>query len=121
MVEVWNIASTATSPFDGLWTLEARESGDPDVMAFSETKMIGGGHFVWLQNVVYKGEEVQEFGFGSFAVDAEGNAVETAMVSSSLNYEGTINEVKMELIDENHFTQSFSYHGEVITHSYVRM
>jgi hypothetical protein len=121
MVEVWNIASTATSPFDGLWTLEARESGDPDITAFSETKMIGGGHFIWLQNVVYKGEEGQDFGFGSFTVDAEGNAVETAMISSFEEYEGTVNEVKMELVDENHFTQSFTYNGEVITQSYVRM
>jgi hypothetical protein len=36
-------------------------------------------------------------------------------------YEGTVNEVKMVLIDENHFTQSFIHNDEVVTQSYVRM
>jgi hypothetical protein len=54
-------------------------------------------------------------------VDATGNAIETAMVSSMEKYEGTVNEVKMVLIDENHFTQSFTYNDEVVTQSYVRM
>ncbi|MGB2041666.1 MAG: hypothetical protein ACPHUH_06120 [Porticoccaceae bacterium] len=121
MVEVWNTASTATSAFDGLWQLQARESNDPDVTAFAETKMIGGGHFIWLQNAVFKGEAVQEFGFGTFEVDAMGNAVETAMTSSMPDYEGTVNAVKMELIDENHFTQSFTYNGETVTQTYMRM
>ena len=121
MVEVWNTASTATSPFDGLWTLEARESADPDGTAFSETKMIGGGHFIWLQNVVIEGEKAKNFGFGSFTVDTDGNAIETTMISSFSDYEGTVNEVKMELVDENHFTQSFTNNSEVVTQSYVRM
>ena len=121
MVEVWNTASTKTSPFDGLWSLEARDAADSGMTAFAETKMIGGGHFIWLQNVAYQGETAQDFGYGSFAVDAEGNAIETAMVSSMEEYEGTVNEVKMVLIDENHFTQSFIYNDEVITQSYVRM
>ena len=43
------------------------------------------------------------------------------MVSSMEKYEGTVNEVKMVLIDENHFTQSFTYNDEVVTQSYVRM
>jgi len=121
MVEVWNTASEETSPFDGLWTLEARDTADSDITAFAETKMIGGGHFIWLQNVAYQGEKAQHFGYGSFAVDVEGNAIETAMVSSMEEYEGTVNAVKMVLIDENHFKQSFTYNGEVITQSYVRM
>ena len=121
MVEVWNTASTETSVFDGLWQLEARQSDDSELSAFSETKMIGGGHFIWLQNVVYKGEAGQDFGFGTFAVDANGDAVETAMISSLEDYEGTVNAVKMELIDDNHFTQSFTYNGELVTQSYVRM
>ena len=121
MVEVWNTASVATSPFDGLWALETRESDDPDVTAFTETKMIGGGHFIWLQRLVYQGEQGQEFGFGSFTLNAAGNAVETAMVSSLADYEGTVNAVTMQLIDENHFRQSFTYNGKVITHSYVRL
>jgi hypothetical protein len=121
MVEVWNTASTARSPFDGLWALEAREFTDPKVTGFTETKMIGGGHFIWLQNVVYEGQKGQDFGFGSFSVDAEGNAVETALVSSLENYAGTVNAVTMRLIDENHFSQSFIYNDDVITQSYVRM
>ena len=121
MVEVWKTASTATSPFDGLWSLEDRASDDLDTTAFSETKIIGGGHFIWLQNVIYRGEEAQDFGYGSFVVDADGNAVETAIVSSMKDYEGTVNAVTMALVDENHFTQSFVYNGEVITQSYVRM
>ena len=121
MVEVWNTASTETSPFDGLWTLEARDTADSEITAFAETKMIGGGHFIWLQNVSYQGETAQDFGYGSFIVDATGNAIETAMVSSMEEYEGTVNEVKMVLIDENHFTQSFTYDDEVVTQSYVRM
>ena len=121
MVEVWNTASTAASPFDGLWALEARESADADMTAFSETKMIGGGHFIWLQSTVYQGEDQRHFGFGSFSVDADGRAIETAMVSSMKDYEGTVNEVTMELIDADHFTQSFNYNDEVITQSYVRL
>ena len=120
MVEVWNTASTATSAFDGLWQLQSR-SDNPDVSDFTETKMIGGGHFIWLQNMLFKGEKVQDFGFGTVQVDAEGNATETAMTSSAEDYEGTVNEVKMELIDNDHFTQTFTYNGEVITQSYVRM
>ena len=120
MVEVWKTASTATSAYDGLWQLEGR-SDNPDVTDFTETKMIGGGHFIWLQNRVFKGEKVQDFGFGTFQVDAEGNATETAMTSSLEDYEGSVNAVKMELIDNDHFTQSFTYNGEVITQSYVRM
>lgn len=121
MVEVWNTASTATSAFDGLWQLEARQSDNPDVSDFTEVKMIGGGHYIWLQNLVFKGEKVQDFGFGTFQVDSDGNATETAMTSSLEDYEGTVNAVKMELIDKDHFTQLFTYNGETITQSYVRM
>jgi len=121
MVEVWDTASTATSAFDGLWQLQARESNDPDITAFTETKMIGGGHYIWLQNVVSKGEAIQEFGFGTFELDANGDAIETAMTSSMPDYEGTVSTVKIELIDDNHFTQSFVYNGETVTQTYMRM
>ena len=121
MVEVWNIASTATSPFDGLWQLQTREPNDPGISEFTETKMIGGGHYIWLHNAISKGEAVKEFGFGTFELDAHGDAIETAMTSSMSDYEGTASTVKIELIDENHLTQSFVYNGETVTQTYMRM
>ena len=121
MVEVWDTASTSTSVFDGLWQMDVRQSDDPDTSAFSETKMIGGGHFIWLQNAIYKGEAVKHFGYGTFAVDVDGNAEETAMISSMEDYEGTVNSVSMKMIDEDHFTQSFTFNGELEIQSYSRM
>jgi hypothetical protein len=121
MVEVWDKASTATSAFDGLWQLQTRESNEPNISEFAETKMIGGGHYIWLQNAVFEGEPVKEFCFGTFEVDANGDAIETAMTSSMPDYEGTVSAVKMELLDKNHFTQSFVYNGETVTQTYMRM
>ena len=56
-----------------------------------------------------------------FEVDANGDAIETAMTSSIPDYEGTVSAVKMELLDKNHFTQSFVYNGETVTQTYMRM
>jgi len=121
MVEVWDRASDVTTPFDGLWKLESREADNPELTDFSETKMIGGGHFVILQHAVFEGEKIRNFGFGTLEIKAQGTVLETGMVGSWDNYKGWAAEVKMELIDENHLTQSFTLNNRLVTQTYVRI
>ena len=83
--------------------------------------MIGGGHFIWLNNVRFQNEKSQNFGFGSFSVDDSGTAVETAMVSSMSDYEGSVNEIKIELIDDNTLQQTHVEGKTSITQIYERM
>ncbi|MDG2361792.1 MAG: hypothetical protein P8L81_05480 [Hellea sp.] len=112
------------SEYDGLWKLKSRLpaiSGTADSAVYNETKMIGGGHFIWLNNVRFESEKSQNFGFGSFDVDESGIAIETAMVSSMSDYEGSVNKVKIELIDDNTLQQTHT-EGEIsITQIYERM
>ena len=63
MVEVWKRAPGKPSPYDGLWKLENRQVDNPELTEFTETKMIGGGHFIILQSAVYQGKKVRNFGF----------------------------------------------------------
>jgi len=121
MVEVWDLASSATTPFDGLWKLVSRETDNSELTDFSETKMIGGGHFVTLQSAMLKGEKIRNFGFGTFELSEEGAVLETGMVGSWDNYTGCAIEVKMQLIDENHLAQSFTLNNSLVTQIYVRM
>ena len=121
MVEVWKRAQGDSSPFDGLWQLKSRETESSQLTQFTETKMIGGGHFVVLQSALKNGEKVRNFGFGTFALKQDGRVVETGMVGSWKNYSNHMAEVKFELIDENHMVQSFILDGRSITQNYVRM
>jgi hypothetical protein len=124
MVEEWNIASKAVSKYDGLWKLKSRSpslSDTSEPIIYNETKMIGGGHFIWLNNVSFQNEESKNFGFGTFNIDEKGNAVETAMVSSMTDYEGSINNIKIELIDANSLQQTHIEGGLSITQVYERM
>jgi hypothetical protein len=121
MVEVWNRAPGEPSPYDGLWRLETRQTDNPDLTNFTETKMIGGGHFIILQSALFKGEKVRNFGFGTFDVKSGGRVLETGMVGSWEGYSDWATEVKFEMIDENHMTQSFSFGGQLVTQNYVRM
>ena len=124
MVEQWDTVSVDISEYDGLWKLKSRSpaiSGTDDTAAYNETKMIGGGHFIWLNNVTFQNEKSQNFGFGSFDVDESGIAIETAMVSSISDYEGSVNKVKIELIDDDTLQQTH-VEGEInITQIYERM
>ena len=124
MVEQWDTVSVDTSEYDGLWKLKSRSPAIPgtaDTAAYNETKMIGGGHFIWLNNVTFQNEKSQNFGFGSFDVDESGIAIETAMVSSISDYEGSVNKVKIELIDDDTLQQTH-VEGEInITQTYERM
>jgi hypothetical protein len=121
MVEEWNRAPGVVTPYDGLWKLESRETGDPELTEFSEIKMIGGGHFIILQSAMYQGEKVRNFGFGSLILTGASKVLETGMVGSWENFSSWATEVKMELIDDNHLTQSFNFDGRVVTQSYVRI
>jgi hypothetical protein len=47
--------------------------------------------------------------------------LETGMVGSWEGYSDWATEVKFEMIDENHMTQSFSFGGQLVTQNYVRM
>jgi len=121
MVEEWNRAPGVVTPYDGLWKLESRETDDPELTEFNEIKMIGGGHFVILQSAVYQGEKVRNFGFGSLILTGSSKVLETGMVGSWDNYSGWATEVNMEMVDENHLIQSFTFNGRVITQKYVRI
>ena len=121
MVEEWNRAPGVVTPYDGLWKLEGRETDDPELTEFSEIKMIGGGHFIILQSAMYQGEKVRNFGFGSLILTGASKVLETGMVGSWENYSGWAAEVNMEMVDENHLIQSFTFNGRVITQKYVRI
>ena len=121
MVEVWKRAPGKPSPYDGLWTLETRQTDNPELTDFTETKMIGGGHFIILQSALFKGEKVRNFGFGTFDVKGNGKVFESGMTGSWDNYSEHKAEVVFELIGENRMNQSFSFNDRQITQTYVRM
>jgi len=121
MVEVWDRAPGEATPFDGLWQLESRDTENPELTQFAETKMIGGGHFAILQSAIYQGEKIRNFGFGTLQSQQNGNVLETGMVGSWDEYQGFATEVKMELIDNNRLQQSFTYNGRLITQTYIKM
>jgi hypothetical protein len=121
MVEVWKRAPGEPSPFDGLWMLERRQAEIPQLTEFTETKMIGGGHFIILQSALFQGERVRNFGFGTFDVKQGGMVLETGMVGSWEGFSGWATEVKFEIIDENRMKQTFIFDDREITQTYVRM
>jgi hypothetical protein len=121
MVEVWKRAPGKPSPYDGLWTLETRQTDNPELTDFTETKMIGGGHFVVLQSALKNGEKVRNFGFGTFELKEDDMVLETGMIGSWENYSAHIVEVKFKLIDKNHMVQSFTLDGQLVTQTYERI
>ena len=121
MVEVWERAPGESSPFDGLWTLEKRQTDIPELTNFTETKMIGGGHYIILQSAIFQGERVRNFGFGTFELKDSSKVLETGMVGSWEGYPGWATEVKFELIDENRMQQTFTFDDREIKQTYVRM
>ena len=121
MVEVWHRAPGGVSPYDGLWALEKRHSDSIDATEFTETKMIGGGHYIVLQSSLYSGEKIRNFGFGVFDFKGGDKALESGMTGSWDNYSEHKADVVCKLIDENHMTQSFNCDGQVVTQTYVRM
>ena len=121
MVEVWERAPGESSPFDGLWTLEKRQTDIPELTNFTETKMIGGGHYIILQSAIFQGERVRNFGFGTFEHKDSSKVLETGLVGSWEGYPGWATEVKFELIDENRMQQTFTFDDREIKQTYVRM
>jgi hypothetical protein len=121
MVEVWKRAPGKPSPYDGLWRLETRQTDNPELIDFTETKMIGGGHFVVLQSALKNGEKVRNFGFGTFELKEDDMVLETGMIGSWENYSAHIVEVKFKLIDKNHMVQSFTLDGQLVTQTYERI
>ena len=121
MVEVWDLAPGKATTFDGLWKLESSDTDNPDLTEFSETKMIGGGHFVTLQHAVYRGKKIRNFGFGTFEINDQGRVIETGMIGSWQDYSDWSAEVDMQLVDENNMTQSFSSDKKRVTQTYTRI
>jgi hypothetical protein len=121
MVEQWKALSTETTIFDGLWKLENRSSEADEWAEFSEMKLIGGGHFIFFQSILVDGEAVKHFGFGSLRVDDAGHVVETGITSTIEGLAGTEYNLNMQLIDDNHMSQSFEMDGAVVTQTYVRI
>jgi hypothetical protein len=121
MVEQWKALSTETTIFDGLWKLENRSSEADEWAEFSEMKLIGGGHFIFFQSILVDGEAVKHFGFGSLRVDDAGHVVETGITSTIEGLAGAEYNLNMQLIDDNHMSQSFEMDGAVVTQTYVRI
>ncbi|ETN91746.1 hypothetical protein U062_02277 [Gammaproteobacteria bacterium MOLA455] len=121
MVEQWKTLSNKTTVYDGLWKLDGRASEGDQWGDFMEMKLIGGGHFIFFQSMVIEGESIKHFGFGSFDVDEAGHVVETGITSSIEGFAGTESKLKMQLIDDNHMSQSFEYKGDTVTQTYVRI
>ena len=121
MVEQWKTLSNETTIFDGLWKLDGRSSEGDDWGDFMEMKLIGGGHFIFFQSLVVEEQSIKHFGFGSFRVDAAGHVVETGITSSFDSPMGVEYKLNMELIDENHMSQSFELNGATVTQTYVRI
>lgn len=121
MVEVWDRAAGKPSPFDGLWVLEKRQTDNPELTEFTETKMIGGGHYIILQSAVFKGEKVRNFGFGTFDVKDDGKVLETGMVGSWAGYSDWATEVSFKMLDDNHMIQTFKAGTRTISQAYTRM
>ena len=121
MVEQWKTLSTETTIFDGLWKLDSRTSEGDQWGDFMEMKLIGGGHFIFFQSMVVEGESIKHFGSGSFRIDEAGHVVETGITSSFDGPMGVEYKLNMELIDDNHMTQSFELNGATVTQTYVRI
>ena len=121
MVEVWKRAPGEPSPYDGLWKLETRQIDNPELTDFTETKMIGGGHFIILQSALFKGEKIRNFGFGIFDVKEGGKVLESGMTGSWDNYSEHKAEVVFQLIGDNRMAQSFTSKGREVTQIYFRM
>jgi hypothetical protein len=121
MVEQWKTLSTETTIFDGLWKLDGRASEGDDWGDFVEMKLIGGGHFIFFQSMVVDGESIKHFGFGSFRVDQAGHVVETGITSTIDDLVGAESMLNMQLIDDNHMSQSFELNGAMVTQTYVRI
>ena len=120
MVETWDRLSGQSSAFDGLWKLQDRRDDDSDFSQFSEVKMIGGGHFIFSQSFIYEGETQQHFGFGEFSIDDAGVVTETGMASSFADFAGKEHTLIMELVDADHFNQTFRFSDRDVTQSYER-
>ena len=121
MVEEWNRAPGVVTPYDGLWKLEGRETGDLELTNFDEIKMIGGGHFITLKSKIYQGEKIRNFGFGSLIHKGSNKVLETGMVGTWINYSNWANKSTMEMIDDNHLTQTFTFNDRLISQKYVRI
>jgi hypothetical protein len=121
MVETWYRQPGKASAFDGLWKLQTRESEEgSEIAQFSEIKMFGGGHFIFSQSYMKEGEKQLHFGFGEFAIDADGVITEMGIASSFEDFAGTQHRLIVELVDENQFNQTFQWQGKSITQSYSR-
>ena len=107
--------------FDGLWHLQNRNAKNVTSNDFVETKMIGGGHFIWLQRSLINCETQKHFGFGTIEVNDDGSATETGMTSSLEGYAGTQHRLKLTFIDDNHFSQTFMTNDIEVTQTYQRM
>jgi hypothetical protein len=64
---------------------------------------------------------VRNFGFGSLILMGSSRVLETGMVGSWENYSDWATEVTIEMVDDDHMTQSFTLNGRVVIQNYVRI
>ena len=82
--------------------------------------MFGGGHFIFSQSFMLKGELQQHFGFGEFSIDTEGVVTETGIAGSLEEFAGSRHKLTIDMVNENEFSQSFQWDGKSVTQSYIR-
>lgn len=113
MLEHWDTASTQSSEYDGLWQL--------DTDGYTETRMIGGGHFIWLQVASAGAECSTGFGFGKIQFQSDGTAIETGMTGSEPGYGEVQNSVAMQTNGSNQLIRSHLFDGELIIQTFIRV
>ena len=117
--EEWKLLSTVTSPYDGLWKLEAREVENDAIHDFHEVKMIGGGHFIWYHTYSTDTSSHADFGYGTFEVGEGGAVVETGMHSSLEGFTGA--SLTFQLIDDDTMEQTYMQDSVAVTQRYTRL
>ena len=122
--ETWAQQSKLSTPFDGLWKLFARVvDGTPIENDFAETKMIGGGHFIWFHRYSSKSTPVMHFGYGELSADMNNRlaTIESTSQSSYPNAAGQSKALQLSLVDKDTLQQSFTENGAVYIYTYHRM
>lgn len=121
MVEDWHVVSTARSDFDGLWQLETSSKDGVEISGVAETKMIGGGHFIWLRNGTRDGQPEQDFAFGPWTIDKAGHASEEISISARKDRQGSVYPMRLELINKDCFVQTSLTDTGLLTQSFKRI
>ena len=135
----WVSVTGEQTKFDGLWRLisceiseigflknlfTSRKNGpnnDPDEQQFDEVKMIGGGHFIFVQSSGTGEEQTSNFGYGELVVDDGTTVHEIAKEGTRPNFSGRTIELDMQIDSGGNLIQSFVYDDNDVVLVYSRI